>query len=65
MDKTQSPSKLSTSTCEVKDYYSNDYSSPSVKQELQSESEVESSKTVVMLVMTVGTNNMEEEMTTM
>jgi len=40
-------------------------SSPSLKQAFQSEIEAESSKTVVILVMTIGTNNLEEEMAAM
>jgi len=61
MDKVQGPAKLSTQPCEVEDYYSSDSSSPSLKQVFQSETEAESSKTVVMPVMTIGTNNLEEE----
>ena len=65
MDKTQCLTKLSTPPCEVEDYYSNDSSSPSLKQVFQSKTEVESSKTIVMLVMTIGTNNLEEGMAAM
>jgi len=64
-DKAQEPTKLSTPPCEVEDYYSSDSSSPSLKQVFKSETEAESSKTVVMLVMTIGTNNLEEEMAAM
>ena len=65
MDKAQDPTKLSTPPCEVEDYYSSDSSSPSLKQVFQSETEAESSKTIVMLIMTIGTNNLEEEMAAM
>jgi len=65
MDKVQGPAKLSTPPCEVEDYYSSDSSLPSLKQLFQSETEAESSKTVVRPVMTIGTNNLEEEMATM
>jgi len=65
MDKVQGPAKLSTPPCEVEDYYSSDSSSPSPKQVFQSETEVESSKAVVMPVMTIGTNNLKEEMAVM
>jgi len=61
MDKAQGPTKLSTPPCEVKDYYSSDSSSPSLKQVFKSETEAKSSKTVVMPVTTIGTNNLEEE----
>ena len=60
MDKAQGPTKLSTLPCEVEDYYSGDSSSPSLKQVFQSENETESSKTVVMLVMTIHIKNLEE-----
>jgi len=65
MDKVRGPAKLSTPPCEVEDYYSSDSSSPSLKQVFQLETAAESSKTVVMLVMTIGTNNLEEEMIAM
>jgi len=65
MAKGQAPAKLSTLPCEVEDYYSSDSSSPSLKQVFQSETEAESSKTIVMLIMTIGTNNLEEEMAAM
>ena len=65
MDKAQDPIKLSTPLCEVEDYYSSDSSSPSLKQVFQSATEAESSKAIVMLVMTTGTNNLEEEMPAM
>ena len=65
MDRTQSPSKLTTLLCEVEDFYSSDSSSPSLKQVFQSENEAESSKTVVIPVMRIGTNNLEEKMATM
>jgi len=59
------PIKLSTPPCEVKDYYSSDSSSPTLKQVFQSETKAESSKIVVMPVMTIRTNNLEEEMAAM
>ena len=62
MDRAQSSSKLPTPLCGVKDYYSNDSFSPSLKQAFQLETEAKSSKTIVMLVMTIGTNSLEEEM---
>jgi len=62
MDKAQCPTKLSIPPCEVEDYYNSDCSSPSIKQVLQSETEGEPSKTGVMPVMVVDTNNLEEEM---
>jgi len=65
MDKAQGATKLSTPPCEVKDYYNSNSSSPSLKQVFQSEAEAESSKTIVMPVMAIGTNNLEEEMATM
>ena len=65
MEEVQQKTKLSTPPCEVEDYYSSDSSSPSLKQVFKSETEAESSKTVVMLVMTIGTNNLEEEMAAM
>jgi len=65
MDKAQGPTKLSTPPCEVEDYYSNDSSSPSLKQVFQSETEAKSSKTIIMTVITIGTNNFKEEMAAM
>ena len=65
MDKAQDPTKLSTPPCEVEDYYSNDSSSPSFKQVFQSQTKAESSKTVVIPVMTIGTNNLKDEMAAM
>jgi len=62
MDKVQGPAKLSTPTCEIKDYYSSDSSSSSLKQIFQSKTEAESSKTVIMPVMRIGTNSLKEEM---
>jgi len=62
MDRAEGYSKLPTPLCKVEDYYSSDSSSPSLKQIFQSEIEAESSKTIVMLVMTIGTNNLGEEM---
>jgi len=62
MDKAQDPTKLPTPPCEVEDYYNSDSSSPSIKQVFQSKTEAESSKTVVMPVMTIGINNLEEQM---
>jgi len=49
----------------VEGYYSSDSSLPSFKQAFQLETKAESSKTVVMPVMTIGTNNLEEEMADM
>ena len=60
-----SPTKLSTPPCEVKDYYSSDSSSPSLKQVFQLQTEAESSKTIVMPIMRIGANNLEEEMAAM
>ena len=65
MDKVQGPAKMSTPPCEVEDYYSSDSCSPSLKQVFQSKTEDESSKTIVIPVMTIGTNNLEEEMAAM
>ena len=62
MDKVQGPAKLLTPPCEVEDYYTSDSSSPSLKQVLPSETEAESSKTVVI---PVGTNSLEDEMAAM
>jgi len=64
MDKAQGLAKLSTPPYEVEDYYNSDSSSSSLKQVLQSETEPESSKIVVMPVMTIGANSLKEEMTT-
>jgi len=60
MDRAQSPSKLPTPLCQVDG--SNNFSLPSLKQAFQSETEAESSKIMVMLVMTIGPSNLEEEM---
>jgi len=65
MDRDESHAKLLTPLCEGKDYYNSDSSPPSLKQALQSDTKPESSKTIIMLVMTIGINNLEEEMTTM
>ena len=65
MNKAQDPIKLSTPPFKVEDYYTSDSSSPSLKQVFQLETKVESSKTVVMPVMTIGTSNLEEEMAAM
>ena len=65
MGRAQSPSNLQTPVFVVEGYYSGDSSSPSLKQVVQSETEVESSKTVVMPVMTIGINISEEEMVAM
>jgi len=62
MDKAQGPSKLSIAPCEVEDYYSSDSSSPSLKQGFQLETEAESSKTIVVPVITIGAKNLEEDM---
>jgi len=64
MDRAQSPSKLPTPICDVEGYYSSDSSSPSLKQAFQLETKGNSFKTVVMLVIKIGTNNLEEEMAT-
>jgi len=61
MDKAQSPLKLPSPPFEVEDYYSSDSSSTSLKQVFQLEAETESSNTIVMPVMTIGTNNLKEE----
>ena len=65
MDRAKSHSKLPAALCEVEGYYNSDTSSPSLKQAFQSETEAESSKTVVMPVMTIGTNNLKKEMASM
>ena len=65
MDKAWSPSKLSTPPCEVEDYYNSDLSSPSLRQAFRAETKAESSKIVVMPILTIGANNLEEEMVTM
>jgi len=57
--------KLSTPPCEVEDYYSSDSSSPSLKQVFQLRAEAKSSMTIVIPVITIGINNLEEEMATM
>ena len=58
------PHKAVTPPCEVKDYCS-DSSSPSLKQVFQLETKAKPSKIVVILVMTIDTNNLEEEMAAM
>jgi len=55
MERAKSPSKLPTPLCEVEDYYSGDFSSISLKQVVQLETKDESSKTIVMQVMTTAT----------
>ena len=65
MDKAQDPTKLWTPPCEVEDYYNSDSSSPSLKQVFLSKIETESSKTIIMSILTIGTNNLNEEMATM
>jgi len=55
----KAPSKFQTPVLVVEGYYSSDSSSPSLKQVFQLEIEVESSKTVIMPVMTIGTNDLE------
>jgi len=65
MDRARSPAKLPSSPCEVEDYCSGDSSSPSLKKTFRLEIEAECSKTIVMPVMTIGTNNLEEEMAIM
>jgi len=62
MDKAQGPIKLSAPPCEVEDYYSSDSSSPSLRQVFQSETDTGSSKTIVIPIVTIGTNNLEEQM---
>jgi len=57
--------KFQTPVLVVEGYYNSDSSSPSLKQVFQSETEVKSSKTVIMPIMTIGINNLEEEMATM
>ena len=64
-DKVQGPAKLTTPPCEVEDYYSSNSSSPSLKHVFQSKIKAESSKTIVMPVITQGTNSLEEEMAAM
>jgi len=60
MERAQSPSKLPTQLCEVEDYYNIDSSTPSSKQVFQSKTEAVSSKIIIMLIMTIGTSNLEE-----
>jgi len=62
MDKDYGPTKLLTPPCEVEDYYSSDSSSLSLKQVFQSKTEAEFSKTIIMPVMIIRTNNLEVEM---
>ena len=65
MDRAQCPSKLPTSLCEVEDYYSSDSSSTSLEKVIHSEVEVKSSKTFVILLITIGTNSLEDKMDAM
>ena len=65
INRAQNPLKLPTPPYEVEDYYSSDASSPTLKKALQSETEAEYSKIVVTSVMTIGTNNLEEEIAAM
>ena len=58
MDKAQGPTKLQTLVCEVEGYYGCEYSLPSPKGAFLLETEIESSRTAVMLVITIGTNNL-------
>ena len=58
----QSPSKFRTPVLVVEGYCSSDSSSPSLKQVFQLEIEVESSKTIIMPVMTIVISNLKEEM---
>jgi len=64
MGKIQNP-QLQSLVCKVEDYYSNSSSSPSSKGARMSETKVESSKTVVMPAMMIGTTTLEEEMANM
>jgi len=57
MDRVEGLSKLPTQLCEAENYYSCGSSSPSLKQTFQLETEAESSKTVIMPVITIGTYN--------
>jgi len=61
MNRAEGHSKLSTSLCEVEDYYNSDSSSQSLKQAFQSGTKAESSKTIVMQVMGIGINNLEQK----
>jgi len=63
MDRAESHSKLPTPLFEVEDYYSSDLAS--LRQAFHSETEAKSSKTIVMPVIIIGTNNLEEEMASM
>jgi len=60
MSGAQSHKKLLTPLCEVEDYSSSDSSSSSFKQAFQLKTKVESSKNIVMPVVTIVTNNYEE-----
>jgi len=64
MDRAEGHSKLLTLICEVEDYYRSYSSSTSLKQAFQLETEGESSKIVVIPVITIGTNNLEKETAT-
>jgi len=64
-EQSPNPSTLPTPLYEVEDYYSSDSSLMSLKQAVQSETEVESSKTVLTPVMTIGTNSLGEEKASM
>ena len=57
----QSPSKFQTPFFVVEAYYSIDSSSPLLKQAFQSETEVNASKIVAILAMTIGMNNWDDE----
>ena len=56
--------QLQSSVYEVEDYYNSNSSSPSPKEARMSQTEVESSKTIVMLSMMTGTTTLEEEILT-
>ena len=57
--------QLQSPVCEVEDYYSSSSSSPSPKGARMSETEVESTKTVVMPAMMTDATTLEEEMANM
>jgi len=65
MNRAKGHSKLPPPLCEVEDYYNSYSSSPLLKIAFKLETEVEFSKTVIMPVITIDTNNLEEEMTAM
>ena len=65
MGKAQSPLKFQTLIFVLEGHYSRNSSSLSLKQAFQSETKDESSKEIIMLVMTISTSNWEEEMVAM